>query len=173
MDPIFQKALQFTLQFEGGYVNHPADPGGATNKGITQIVYNGWRHDNNLSVQTVKKITNQEVEAIYYTNYWLKFGCDQLPEKLAIAVFDFCVNAGRRGTIKLQQVLGIGDDGILGKNSIKAIKDYIKLNGETKLLIAYIQKRDEYYIAIGKGKLSVFLKGWLNRTKGLRQFLAL
>lgn len=173
MDPIFQKALQFTLQFEGGYVNHPADPGGATNKGVTQLVYNSWRHDNNLPMQTVKKITQAEVEQIYYTNYWLKFGCNQLPEKLGIAVFDFCVNAGRRGTIKLQQVLGISDDGILGKGSFKAINDYIKTNGEIKLLVAYIEKRDEYYRAIGKGKLSVFLKGWLNRTKGLRTFLGL
>ena len=61
----YQKCLAQVLKYEGGYVDHPKDPGGPTNKGITQAVYDEWRKKSGLSVQSVRNIAQSEVEAIY------------------------------------------------------------------------------------------------------------
>ena len=63
----FEASLPFILRWEGGYVNHPNDPGGATNKGVTQRVYDDWRGKKGLARRTVKQIEDAEVHAIYKT----------------------------------------------------------------------------------------------------------
>ena len=66
----FQASLPFILRWEGGYVNHPADPGGATNKGVTQRVYDDWRVRRGMPARDVRQITDGEVHAIYEAGYW-------------------------------------------------------------------------------------------------------
>ena len=61
----FDTALAFALRWEGGYVNHPADPGGATNKGVTQRAYDAWRVRRGQTKRDVRAITGAEVHAIY------------------------------------------------------------------------------------------------------------
>lgn len=90
----FQQALRHVLTFEGGYVNHPSDPGGATNRGITQATYDSWRRSQGLETRSVKHIHETEVERIYFEQYWLKVGAHQLPPALAFVVFDTAVNSG-------------------------------------------------------------------------------
>lgn len=68
----FKACLKRLLGFEGGWVNHPSDPGGATNYGITHATYSHWRKQNHLKPRSVKHITRNEVEAIYKQNYWNK-----------------------------------------------------------------------------------------------------
>lgn len=90
---LFRVALDFTLRWEGGLSNHPDDPGGLTNKGITQRTYDAWRTKNRLPKRSVKEITQEEVEAIY-AEYWVGVGADDLPPPLAVAAFDLAVNSG-------------------------------------------------------------------------------
>lgn len=90
----FREALRFTLQFEGGKVNDPHDPGGRTNKGITQRTYDRWRLRQGQKAQSVYHITDEEVEAIYRRDYWTLAGCEGLALPLACVLFDSAVNYG-------------------------------------------------------------------------------
>lgn len=91
---VFDRALSFVLLWEGGYSNHPDDPGGATNRGITQSTYNRWRKSKNLPEQDVRNITDDEVKAIYYEWYWKPLQVDDANPALAIIAFDSAVNHG-------------------------------------------------------------------------------
>ena len=92
--PAFHAALPFVLRWEGGYVHHPDDPGGATNKGVTQRVYDGWRAGEGLGLRSVRLIEDDEVRAIYQTGYWLPPHCDDLRSRLDLVQFDTAVNMG-------------------------------------------------------------------------------
>ena len=61
----YDKCLALVLRYEGGYINHPDDPGGPTNKGVTQEVYDGWRKAHNQQTQSVRNISMDEVGGIY------------------------------------------------------------------------------------------------------------
>lgn len=94
-DSNFNKALKVILHNEGGYSNNPKDPGGATNKGITQTTYDFWRTAHSKPHQSVKNITNEEVSNIYYGNYWKAVGADKtISYPLALMMFDTAVNCG-------------------------------------------------------------------------------
>lgn len=167
MGDAFRKALSFTLQWEGGFIHHPADPGGATNKGVTQRVYDAYRKGDGHAPRSVKLITDPEVAEIYRDMYWRAVRGADLPPRLAVAAFDWAVNTGPDRAIKhLQQCLGIKADGIIGPVTLgKAWED------EAKALGCYLAKREAFYRRVGTGKRSVFLKGWLNRLAALREFL--
>ena len=67
----FDKALELLLKHEGGYVNHPSDPGGITNLGVTKKVYEDWvGHE--VTEEDMKKLTPEDVAPIYLENYWEK-----------------------------------------------------------------------------------------------------
>ena len=118
----FQQTTEWLLVHEGGFVNHPRDPGGATNRGVTQAVYNGYRARMGRPQQTVRNITTAEVYDIYRTQYWDKVWADQMPAGLDYAVYDFAVNSGPSRSIKfLQRILGVGDDGVMGNVTMGAI----------------------------------------------------
>lgn len=117
----FQEALAAVLVHEGGYVNHPADPGGATNKGITHRTYAAWLHKRGLPTKNVRNITDEEVAAIYEEQYWNVIRGDDLPHGIDYAVFDFAVNSGPARAAKfLQRVVGVADDGVIGLQTLKA-----------------------------------------------------
>jgi len=166
----FRKALPFILKFEGGYVNHPADPGGATNRGVIQNTYNTYRKRKGLPKQSVRHITLDEVEDIYYSMYWKtnKFDLDELPFKLAQTVFDWHVNSGR-GITTLQQVLGVSADGVMGHKTLNEVKYWESKDKLDELIKKYNDFRETRYRAWGKGAQSVFLRGWLNRLNAVRK----
>lgn len=144
----FEKALQFVLKREGGYVNDPLDKGGETNKGITHGTYNEYRKSKGLPVQSVKNITDTEVKDIYYSRYWLRAGCDKISNpKLAIVMFDTAVN------------MGVGRSGKLLASSKGDFETFLKQRQNTyHQFVAYdaTQKR--------------FLQGWTNRVNELRKY---
>lgn len=113
------QALTILLKHEGGYSDHPSDPGGATMYGITQRVarqhgYTGHMRELPLSVAT----------AIYRKQYWSMIKAEQLPEALRFHVFDAAVNSGHVQAIKwLQQCAGVKVDGIIGPLTIKSAAD--------------------------------------------------
>ena len=163
----------FTLPWEGGYVNHPSDPGGATNRGVTWRVYNAYRRAKGLAIRSVAKITNKEVHAIYHQRYWIKAHCNELPDDIAIAVFDYAVNSGvRRAIRELQRVVGTTADGWWGPKTEAAVKTFLLLRGERRLTTAYLYRRERFFRYLArKRRFKVFLKGWLNRLNSLRTFL--
>lgn len=87
----FQSSLPFILRWEGGYVNHPNDPGGATNKGVTQKVYDDWRRKQGQALRDVRQLAEEEMQAIYETGYWLPPKCHLLEGPLDL-VFNCVIN---------------------------------------------------------------------------------
>jgi lysozyme family protein len=67
----FEASLPFVLRWEGGFVDHPNDPGGRTNKGVTQRVYDAWRKRQGLPVRDVKRLDDTELHRIYESGYWI------------------------------------------------------------------------------------------------------
>ena len=87
----FEKSLEMLLKHEGGFVNHPRDPGGATNLGVTKAVYEAWV-GRDVTIEEMKDLTHEDVAPIYKKNYWDRCRCDDLDSGLDWAVFDWAVN---------------------------------------------------------------------------------
>lgn len=101
----FKPSLNFTLGWEGGYVNHPKDPGGATNKGITLTTLR--RYQPGATVADLKAIPAELVERIYRDGYWLEVKGDRLVAGVDGATFDHAVNSGPAAALKsLMAVIG-------------------------------------------------------------------
>lgn len=168
-DATYAKALRFVLRWEGGYVNDPADAGGATNKGITQAVYNTYLASLGRPPRSVQFITDQEVEAIYRRNYWQAAHCPDLPGALAIAQFETAVNMGVGRAIGfLQKSLGVPVDRRYGPQTDAAVKQC----NPSRTLEKYLSLREQFYYRLAYHGLRKFLRGWLNRMGALRKLLA-
>ncbi len=115
----FDQAFHLLLGHEGGFVDHPADPGGATNWGVTERVAraNGYTgHMRDLPVDVAK--------AIYRKDYWLPIRADELPVSIRYAVFDAAVNSGNAQAIRwLQRAVGANADGVIGPRTLQAVRD--------------------------------------------------
>jgi lysozyme family protein len=162
----FERALAFTQQWEGGFVDNKFDPGGRTNFGITQATYNQWRRQKSLPQQDVLRIQPQEVKWIYWENYWIPAKCPAMVLPLAVAHFDTSVNFGVGGSTKfLQSVLSVGVDGIWGPITQAAFE-----KGNTKQpaqAIVESRIRYRYQRVAHSPSQRVFLQGWLNRDNAL------
>ena len=161
----YAQALKQVLKYEGGYVDHPQDPGGPTNKGITQAVYDSWRKTQNLPVQSVRNIADSEVASIYKNLYWDRISGDNLPSGIDMAVMDYAVNSGvSRAAKTLQSVVGVAQDGQIGPQTIQAAKDYVAMS-ITNRRLAFMQSLSIW---------PVFGKGWAARISDVKnQILAL
>lgn len=167
---MFFTALRFTLKWEGGYVDDPDDPGGATNFGITQATYDAWRQKHKFALRPVEHIIPEEVSAIYEAEYWREAGCGYLPPKAAVAHFDAAVNVGPKQAIRfLQAAIGSQADGKFGSLTRKALSQI----EETKLIFRMLEERREFYaqLVVRKPKLKKFLQGWNNRITALDKYL--
>lgn len=171
-DAALERALKFVLRWEGGFVDHPNDPGGRTNKGVTQKVYDGWRARQGQPRQDVKWIDDAEVHAIYGTDYWLPPRCDRLETPLDLVQFDTAVNMGVGRAVRfLQAAVGCGVDGDFGPGTERAVA---ACDAGTAVA-AYCNTREAFYrrLAQNNPKLAVFLKGWMNRLNSLRKEVGL
>jgi len=141
----FLQAAKFVLKREGGYVNDPADPGGATNMGITQNTYTAWLKKQGLPNVDVRKITTDEVHAIYREHYWEPVVRGGFTQAQALIFFDTAVNFG-----------------------VGRAKEWMDITTDPE---AYLCVREAVYRWMTKNpasSLSKFRKGWLNRVKHLR-----
>ena len=110
------------LAYEGGFVNHPKDPGGATNQGITQRTYDAYRRRIGHATQSVRMIDNVERDTIYRVQYWDAIRGDDLPIGVDAAVYDFAVNSGPSRAAKfLQRIVGVKQDGVIGLQTLDAL----------------------------------------------------
>ena len=170
--PAFDTALKFVLRWEGGFVDHPNDPGGRTNKGVTQKVYDAWCGRQGLAPQDVKLINDADVHSIYGSDYWLPPRCDLLEPPLDLVQFDTAVNMGVGRAVRfLQASAGAGVDGDFGPGTERAVAQ----SDAGTLLGAYCDRREEFYRALVRknAKFGVFLKGWMNRLNALRKEVGL
>jgi lysozyme family protein len=167
----FKTALQFTLRWEGGYVNHPADPGGATNKGITQAVYDRWRERQGKTKRSVLFITDDEVEQIYIQDYWIPSKAAIMVLPLAVVHFDTAVNFGVRGAIMfLQEAINAPPiDGIWGPITEKQFQKNNTKDTAFRIIEGRISYR--YQRVRQNPSQRVFLQGWLNRDNDLKAFI--
>jgi lysozyme family protein len=168
----FNAALPFILRWEGGFVDNPNDPGGRTNKGVTQKVYDQWRTSQGAPTRDVKQIEDREVHAIYEGQYWLPPRCDLLQSNLDLVQFDTAVNMGVGRAVKLlQTTLNCGVDGDFGPGTQQAVATC----EIEPTLAGYCNAREAYYVRLAEKnpKLKVFLKGWLNRLNSLRKEVGL
>ncbi len=118
----YDQALARLLAHEGGYTNHPADPGGPTNFGITIHDYRRYVKSG-ASAADVKAMTVEEAKSIYRTKYWDAQRCDELPAGVDYTVFDYGVNSGiGRSKKVLQRVVGVKADGVLGPETMRAVE---------------------------------------------------
>lgn len=117
----FDAALKAILHHEGGYVNHPKDPGGRTNLGVTQRVWEEWvGHD--VDEKTMRGLTPELVGPMYKSKYWDKIKGDDLPEGVDYTVFDAAVNSGPGRAAKwLQACVGVEPDGGIGPKTLAAV----------------------------------------------------
>lgn len=160
----FNKALELVLKHEGGWANHPADPGGATMKGVTQRVYTAYRSRKGLPNRSVRHIEKSELQDIYKKQYWDAVCADDLPSGLDYAMFDYAVNSGPVRAIKdLQRVMGGKVDGHLGQATIVAA-----LRKDTLATILALCDRRMSFLRSLK-TFSVFGKGWTTRVNGVRK----
>ena len=158
----YNECLKIILMHEGGYVNHPKDPGGETNLGVTKRVYEEFG-----GTKDMKDLTQEDVEPIYKKNYWDKIKGDDLPDGLDLCVFDFGVNAGPGRAAKfLQKLLGVTQDGGIGPQTLGALQSAIgedKVTQTREMIEKYQSMRQEYYE--GLSTFDTFGKGWTRRVE--------
>jgi lysozyme family protein len=148
----FTRALAATLKHEGGWSDHPADPGGATQKGITLATFR--RYVPNASKTDLRNITDTQIEQIYRDGYWNKIKGDDLPFGVDFAVFDFAVNSGpARAAIYLQEIVGVAPDGKIGPLTLAAVDkwDAVKLIEKLCANRMAFLKRLSTWATFGKG----------------------
>ena len=117
----FRQGLAFVLRHEGGDVNDPDDPGGATSRGVTQNAYDKYRFRHGDPLRPVFNASDAEIAQVYREDYWDATSCSEFPKKIGIYLFDAAVQHSPRQSIKiLQRALAIEDDGVVGPMTINA-----------------------------------------------------
>lgn len=159
----FEKCLSITLSWEGGYVNHPRDPGGETNMGITRHTYESWL-GRSVTTEEMKNLTYKDVAPIYRRNYWDVCRCDDIPLGIDLQVFDLAVNAGtRRAARYLQELIpGCSVDGAIGPITISMLHDHVVKNGPKIVIQSYMYRRQKFYESLKTWP--TFGRGWTNRN---------
>ncbi len=167
----FLRSIPIILRNEGGWVNDPSDPGGVTKYGISLRFLKATGDlnfdldgDGDIDYFDIKALAIKNAEDAYYIYFWLPLKLDQLKnDELALQVFDFAINAGKRTAIlALQLVSGCKQDGLIGHQTIDAANTFIDNIAER-----YKKERVFYYkdLALKKPAFTKYLKGWLNRVE--------
>jgi len=158
----FARALAAVLKSEGGFSNNPKDPGGATNKGVTQAVYDDWRARHGLDKQSVRKLADNELQAIYRHDYWDRVRGDDLPAGVDYATFDFAVNSGvSRAARFLQAAAGVAQDGAIGPATLAAVR-----SEPAFIISALVDKREAFLRSLPT--FATFGDGWMARCDEVR-----
>jgi len=161
------------LRFEGGFVNDPADPGGATNKGITLATFQRYAAavlGVAPTLENLRALSDAQALKIYKLGYWDPLLADNIDDQLlAEILFDFHVNAGAAAVRVLQGALNdtgakpqIAADGVMGPGTLQALQS----TDQVAVYRIYKQRRIDYYrdLVARKPSLTKFLNGWLNRV---------
>jgi len=169
-DPRFAPCLAEVLRQEGGYSDHPLDPGGATNMGVTRKTLAAWRNIApwwHLPVAEVRALGQPEAAAIYRSLYWNRCNADALPPGLDLALFDFAVNSGPARAVRtLQGQLNVKADGFIGPITLNALKARIGLAGVAGIIVALCNGRLSFLQRLAIS--ATFGRGWSRRVLEIR-----
>ena len=163
MNQNFDKCMEMLLVHEGGYVNHPSDPGGMTNLGVTKKTWNHFYGDD-ISEERMRNITVDDVKPLYRTNRWDRCRCGDLPSGVDWAVFDWAVNSGPgRATKALQRAVGAFEDGVVGPQTLMAVT----ASQSHEIINRIAVHRDSYYRDLKH--FDTFGRGWIRRNDETRE----
>ena len=154
----FAEALQKLLEHEGGFVDHPADPGGMTNLGVTKKVWEEWV-GHPVDEKAMRALTPATVAPLYRAKYWDKIKGDDLPTGVDYTVFDAAVNSGPGRAAKwLQACVGVESDGGIGPKTLAAVAAM----DPAELIEAYAKRRLSFLLDLPHW--GTFGKGWTRRV---------
>jgi len=155
----YDHCLEMLLEHEGGFVNHPDDPGGITNLGVTKKVYEGWV-DREVTEQEMRDLTKEDVAPIYKSNYWDRCKCNSLESGLDFTIFDWAVNSGPgRAAKALQKSVGATEDGAIGPATLALVSN----NGVENLIEDVSRQRQLFYENLKT--FDTFGRGWTRRNE--------
>ena len=155
----FDKCLEMLLHHEGGFVNHPEDPGGMTNLGVTKAVYDAWTGKKSTEAE-MRALTPADVAPIYRKNYWDKVRGDDLPSGVDWCAFDWAVNSGSKRPAKaIQKAVGAKQDGAIGPMTLQAVADV----DPDRIIEAVYHTRQRFYERLST--FETFGNGWTRRNK--------
>ena len=159
----FDKCLTMLLKHEGGFVDHPKDPGGMTNLGVTKAVYDKWIGRESTEAE-MRSLTQDDVAPIYKKNYWDRCKCDQLPSGADWSVFDWAVNSGTgRASKAMQKIVGAKQDGAIGPKTLQMIA-----NEKAEFLVERMyDQRQSFYEKLNT--FETFGRGWTRRNKETKE----
>ena len=142
MNQNFDKCMEMLLHHEGGFVNHPSDPGGMTNLGVTKKTWDEFYGDD-IDEEQMRNITVDDIKPIYKTMYWDRCRCGDLPSGVDWAVFDWAVNSGPgRAAKALQRAVGAYEDGAAGptdtdgRDSVTAPRNHQPNSGTSRQFLS-------------------------------------
>lgn len=154
----FKACLDLVLKSEGGFVNHPSDPGGMTNLGVTKVVWEEYT-GHPVDEKIMRSLTPELVAPLYEKRYWKATYSETLPRGLDLLCFSMGVNSGPGRAVKiLQTSLGCVPDGSIGARTMEAIR----ASNVADLISKYSQSRRDYYQSLKT--FPTFGKGWLARV---------
>ena len=154
----WEVSFERVLKSEGGFVNHPKDPGGMTNLGVTKRIWEEWVQ-HSVDEAEMRALTPDLVKPMYKARYWDAVKGDDLPRGLDYAMYDFAVNAGPWRAVKvLQCALGVPADGVIGRQTITAANKV----DSTELLELFTLGKEAFYKSLDG--FNTFGRGWLNRV---------
>lgn len=167
----FDICLDEVLRHEGGYADHPSDPGGATNLGITHKTLARWRLVSpwwKLPKNAVRDLQRAEAARIYRASYWDRIRGGQLPDGLDLALFDFAVNSGPDRAVRmLQAELDVSEDGQVGPLTLGAVEAYATRKGLGPLIEALCDRRLGFLNRLPT--FATFGRGWTARVAAIRR----
>jgi len=159
----YDASLAQVLKSEGLWSDNPADPGGATMKGITLEVYRAWKRNPYITKEELKAISDADVHDLYKQKYWDVCHCDDLPAGIDYAVFDASVNMGVGRAAKLiQEAANCAPDGIIGQGTLNAIK----MQDGKSILDKFAALKEKFYRSLST--FPTFGNGWLNRVASVK-----
>lgn len=166
MDRNFSRALDAVLDYEGGFVNHPKDPGGPTNLGVTLANFRRFVKPDG-TVDDLKRLTRDQAGVVFRRNYWDEVLASSLPDGVDFAVFDFAVNSGPVRAAKfLQRLVGVAPDGKVGPKTIEAVEQV----GKQELITAFCDARMDFLQDLST--YATFGRGWKSRVDHVRVLAA-
>lgn len=163
MNKNYDHCLEMLLEHEGGFVNHPSDPGGITNLGVTKKVYEEWV-DRDVTEQEMRDLTAEMVAPIYKNNYWDRCKCNSLESGLDFTIFDWAVNSGpSRAAKALQKSVGAIEDGAIGPATLSLVSNH----GVEELIENVYHQRQMFYENLKT--FDTFGRGWTRRNEETRR----